>query len=217
MQYFLIKCEVYHGNAIGSIINFNYIFLEKATMRLVNMFCDLTKKDGLEFTSPSFCFAFTLIRAVMLDLPFDHQLVFDSLLLIKNQAAVRPKTTSKAKSNSDLQRPKFLPRIEMFQLLSEIISRTSGNLQDEAVLAFLTVAESCSTDDKCDSASRDEISCLLSALQNPSRNVRNTAIKALQKVSAAFPTSKKDNQIILRITKRIWITKYDIYEENRFV
>lgn len=179
------------------------------------MFCDLTKRDEQEFTSPSFCYAFTLIKSVMLNLPFDHQLVFDCLLLIKSQAAVRPKATSKAKCNSDLQRPKFLPRIEMFQLLSEILSRTSGILQDEAVLAFLTVAESCSVDEKCDPANRDEILCLLSALQNPSRNVRNTVLKALQKVAAAFPTSKKDNQIILRITKRIWITKYDIYEDNR--
>lgn len=186
-------------------------------MRLLNMFCDLTKKDGQEFTSPSFCYSFTLIRAVMLDLPFDHQLVYDCLLLIKNQANVRPKATSKAKSNSDLQRPKFLPRIEMFQLLSEIISRTSGNLQEKAVSAFLAIADSCSTDDKCDPASRDEILCLLSALQNPSRNVMYTTIKALQKVADAFPTSKKDNQIILKITKRIWITKFDIYEENRFV
>lgn len=190
--------------------------LETATVRLVYLFCDLTKKDGQEFTSPSFCYSFTLIRSVILDLPFDHKLVYDCLMLIKNQANVRPKATSKAKSNSDLQRPKFLPRIQMFQLLSEIISRTSGTLQNEAVLAFLSVADSCSTDEKCDPASRDEILCLLSALQNPSRNVRYTAIKALQKVADAFPTSKKDNQIILRITKRIWITKYDIYEENRF-
>lgn len=181
------------------------------------MFCDLTKKDGHEFTSPSFCYSFTLIRAVMLDLPFDHPLVHDCLLLIKSQANVRPKATSKAKSGSDLQRPKFLPRIEMFQLLSEIISRTSGSLQEKAVSAFLAVADSCSTEEKCDPASRDEILCLLSALQNPSRNVRYTAIKALQKVADAFPTSKKDNHIILRITKRIWITKYDIYEDNRFV
>lgn len=185
-------------------------------MRLVKLFCDLTKRDGLEFTSPSFCYSFTLIRAVMLDLPFDHQLVYDCLLLIKSQATVRPKAISKAKSNSDLQRPKFLPRIEMFQLLSEMISRTSGSLQDESVSAFLAVADSCSTDEKCDPASRDEILCLLSALQNPSRNVRFTAIKALKKVADAFPTSKKDNQIILKITKRIWITKFDIYEENRY-
>lgn len=181
------------------------------------MFCDLTKRDGLEFTSPSFCYCFTLIRAVMLDLPFDHQLVYDCLLLIKSQANVRPKAISKAKSNSDLQRPKFLPRIEMFQLLSEIISRTSGSIQETAISAFLAIADSCSTDDKCDPASRDEILCLLSALQNPSRNVRYTTIKALQKVAEAFPTSKKDNQIILKITKRIWITKFDVYEENRFV
>lgn len=203
--YCVLICAIY--------IIFN---LETATVRLVYLFCNLTKKGGQEFTSPSFCYSFTLIRSVMLDLPFDHKLVYDCLMLIKNQANVRPKATSKAKSNSDLQRPKFLPRIQMFQLLSEIISRTSGTLQNEAVLAFLSVADSCSTDDKCDPASRDEILCLLSALQNPSRNVRYTAIKALQKVADAFPTSKKDNQIILRITKRIWITKYDIYEENRF-
>lgn len=184
-------------------------------MRIVYLFCDLTKNEQ-EFTSPAFCYSFTLIRAVMLDLPFNHQLVNDCLLLIKNQATVRPKATSKAKSSSDLQRPKFLPRIEMFQLLSEIISRTSSNLQDTAISAFLSVADSCCTDEKCDPASRDEILCLLSALQNPSRNVRHTTIRALQKVADAFPTAKKDNQIILRITKRIWITKFDIYEENRY-
>lgn len=188
-----------------------------ATIRLVNLFCDITKKGEQEFTSPSFCYAFSLIKVVTLDLPFDHQLVNDCLLLIESQSNVRPKATSKAKINSDLQRPKFLPRIEMFQLLSEIISRTSGSLQDKAVSAFLAVADSCSTNEKCDPASREEILCLLSALQNPSQNVRCTAIKALQKVADAFPTSKKDNQIILRITKRIWITKYDIYEENRFI
>lgn len=193
------------------------MLLEKSTIRLVNMFCDLTKNGGKEFTSPSFCYSFILIRTVLLDLPFDHQLVNDCLLLIESQSNIRPKATSKAKMNSDLQRPKFLPRIEMFQLLSEIISRTTGSLQDKAVSAFLAVADSCTTNEKCDPASRDEILCLLTALQNPSRNVRCTAIKALQKVVDAFPTSKKDNQIILRITKRIWISKYDIYEENRFV
>lgn len=152
----------------------------------------------------------------MLELPFDDKLVYECLLLIKNQATVRPKATSKAKISLDLQRPKFLPRIEIFQLLSEIIGRTSGSLQNEAISAFLSVADSCSTDEKCDPASRDEILCLLSALQNPAQSVRYTAIKALQKVADTFPISKKDNQIILKITKRIWITKFDIYEENRF-
>ncbi|XP_050428073.1 eIF-2-alpha kinase activator GCN1 isoform X2 [Adelges cooleyi] len=189
--------------------------IEKASIRLVKLFCDLTHNEGQEMTSPAYCYAFTLIRAVMLDLPFDHSLVYDCLLLTHNQAAIRPKAVSKAKSNLDLQRPKFLPRIQMFQLLSEIISRSSNNLQDKAVLAYLTVAESCSTDEKCDPANRDEILCLLSALQDPSTKVRNTAIQALKMVVAAFPTSKKDTQIILKITKRIWITKFDIYEENR--
>ncbi|XP_050533442.1 eIF-2-alpha kinase activator GCN1 isoform X2 [Daktulosphaira vitifoliae] len=189
--------------------------IEKASTRLVKMFCDLTRNKKQELTSPAFCYSFTLIRAVILDLPFDHPLVYDSLSLLQNQATIRPKAVSKAKSSSDLQRPKFLPRIQMFELLSEIISRTIGNLQDKAASAFLTIAKSCSTEEKCDPASREEILCLLSALQNPCTKVRYTAIQALKMVAAAFPTSKKDTYIILRITKRIWITKFDIYEENR--
>ncbi len=33
----------------------------------------------------------------------------------------------------------------------------------------------------------------------------------------AFPTSKKDFQLCLKVTKRVWVAKHDVYPDNRLV
>lgn len=40
-------------------------------------------------------------------------------------------------------------------------------------------------------------------------------MQALEAMISAFPTAKKDYQLCLKVTKRIWVARHDVHPENR--
>nr|CAD7442358.1 unnamed protein product [Timema bartmani] len=91
----------------------------------------------------------------------------------------------------------------------------SGRVQQQAGATLLDLAMSGSGGEGCAFANSDEIQCLLSALQNPSAVVRDAALRGLAAMVRALPTLKQNYEEAVRLTRRIWVARFDVVEENR--
>lgn len=80
---------------------------------------------------------------------------------------------------------------------------------------FLEVAKSASGELDCAKASTDELEVLLRALQSPTEVVRDAALRGLSTMITSIPTYEENYDVSLKVSKRIWIAKFDISEENR--
>ncbi|XP_049938173.1 eIF-2-alpha kinase activator GCN1 [Schistocerca serialis cubense] len=168
--------------------------------------------------APSFCYCFPLLRSALLSstIKLDEGVILSTLQIISEHAQMRGQRTARTViGDSDLYHPRLLPRKQMFELLIDMISRTSGRVQQQAGAALLDVATSGSARDGCARASSEEIDSLLSALQNPSEVVRDAALRALAAMVQALPSFKEDYDQALRLIKRIWVARFDVCPENR--
>nr|CAD7392316.1 unnamed protein product [Timema cristinae] len=162
----------------------------------------------VHLTAPAFCYVFPLLRSALLTRS-DDDLVTLSLQIIAEHAQMR------GESLKDLHHPMLLPRRQMFELLIDLISSVSGRVQQQAEATLLDLAMSGSGEEGCAFANSDEIQCLLSALQNPSAVVRDAALRGLAAMVRALPTSKQNYEEAVRLTRRIWVARFDVVEENR--
>lgn len=92
---------------------------------------------------------------------------------------------------------------------------TSGRIQTQAEACILDVASSTNEAKGGAKASLDEIDILLGALQNPTEVVRDAALRSLSFMISSIPSYEENYTEALKISKRIWIAKYDVSEENR--
>ena len=115
----------------------------------------------------------------------------------------------------DPRHPRLLPRKQMFDLLIELMSSTTGRVQTHAVATLLDVAQSGSGTEGAALASTEEIDSLTGALQNPLTVVRDAALRSLMVIHNAFPTEKEDPLQLLNLTRRIWVAKFDVCDENK--
>lgn len=115
----------------------------------------------------------------------------------------------------DPRHPRLLPRRQMFDLLIELMSTTTKRVQTHAVATLLDVARSGSGAEGSALASSDEIDSLTGALQNPLAVVRDAALRGLMVIRDAYPTNKEDPAQLLNLTRRIWVAKFDVSDENK--
>ncbi|XP_063238170.1 stalled ribosome sensor GCN1 isoform X2 [Bacillus rossius redtenbacheri] len=185
--------------------------LSAAMTRAVRSVHRATRGRGaVPLSAPAFCYVFPLLRSALLSplARIDDDLVVASLQVVSVHAQVRGE-------GGGLHHPGLLPRREMFQLLIEIIGRTSSRIQAQAGAALLDVATSGSGVEGAARASADEIDCLLSALQNPSAVVRDAALRGLAVMVHALPTLDDNPDQAVCLTRRVWVAKFDVHEENR--
>ncbi|RZF42658.1 hypothetical protein LSTR_LSTR001453 [Laodelphax striatellus] len=165
-------------------------------------------------SAPAFCYCFPLLQSTLQSASClqsaDDYLLHIGLQLLAEHALMR-----QCQASPDLSDPQLLPRRHMFDLLVDIISKTSGRVQQQASATLLDVAGSASGKKGCGKTSRDEIDSLLSALQNPSNVVRDAALMGLQVMVNAFPSKKEDPELFLRLTRRLWVARFEVCEENR--
>ncbi|KAK5645448.1 hypothetical protein RI129_006748 [Pyrocoelia pectoralis] len=161
--------------------------LSKAATRAINLIYDnaMKKVDGQSagipqnhFTAPAFTYSFQLIKLMLLlpMTPKDEGLIHISLQIISEHSKLRYSVKEGA---INLYHPKYLPRQQMFELLIELISSTTGRIQSQAVTCLLDVAISASGAENCGKASLQELDVLLTALQNPKDVVRDSSLRAL--------------------------------------
>lgn len=133
------------------------------------------------------------------------------LQIIQDHAKQRGDSTNP----EDPKHPRLLPRKQMFDLLIEMMSNTTGRVQSQAVATLLNVAQSGSGSEGAALATSDEIDSLTGALQNPLTAVRDAALRGLIVIKNAFPTRKEDPVQLLNLTKRIWVARFDVSDENK--
>lgn len=78
------------------------------------------------------------------------------------------------------------------------------------------MAASAGDSEGCYPASTEEIDVLLEALQNPIDVVRDAALRGLSLMITSMPSFETSYDVALRISKRVWIAKFDVSPENRY-
>ncbi|XP_046688091.1 eIF-2-alpha kinase activator GCN1-like [Homalodisca vitripennis] len=188
--------------------------LEKATRRTVALLhrCTALKGRGQRLTGPAFCYCFPLVRSALLQVLNKPE---DPLVTLGLQIISEHAQTRGVGGMLDLYHPRLLPRRLMFDLLIDLINHTTARVQQQAVATLLDVAASGSGGPGCARASVEEIDCLLGALQNPSQVVRDSGLRGLTVMVPALPKQSENPELYLRLTRRVWVAKFDVAEENR--
>lgn len=216
------------GTVFSKNLNVFSELLANVTVRLLQPQCDidanwegedLTKamKRTLAqipkqcFTAPAFCYVFVFLRASLLSTyaKKNESFIHDGLQIISVHAKMR------GADAKDLFHPQYLPIKQMFEVLIELISSTSGRVQTQAAACLLDVTSCLSKNEGCAKATMSEIDVLLEALQSPIVVVRDAALRGLSVMTSCFPTYTEDYNNALRINRRIWIACFDTNDENR--
>lgn len=182
--------------------------LESAVKRSLQQLHHCIVKQKQLFTAPAFCYCFPFLNKTLLDCK-DDTMITQGLQIIQDQAKQR----GEASDRKDPRHSNLLPRKQIFDLLIDLMSTTTGRVQTHAVATLLDVAHSASGEDSWTFATSEEIESLTGALQNALPVVRDAALRGLLVVHKSFSKSSE----MLRLTKRIWIAKSDVSEENKIL
>ncbi|XP_060530072.1 stalled ribosome sensor GCN1 [Cylas formicarius] len=168
------------------------------------------------FSAPAFSYIFPLLNhGLTSNYAKNHdELVHQGLHVITEHAKLRGKENNGV---TDVYHPKYLPIKQMFILLVDIISSTSGRVQSQCEACFLEVAGCVSGEPGCAEATLDEIDILLAALQSHTAVVRDAALRGLLAVRSCLPNLERDYEYALKLYKRVWIARFDENEENRIL
>ncbi|XP_063983766.1 stalled ribosome sensor GCN1 [Diachasmimorpha longicaudata] len=191
--------------------------LDKAIKRTVNYLHTITVKDKRPLNAPAFCYVFPFISRTFTTC-HEEGIIIQDLQIIQEHVKQRA-DTDHAK---DPRHARLLPRRQMLDLLIDLMSTTSGRVHSHAVATFLDVAHSGSGEigenGKQTALSQpDEIDSLINGLENPAASVRDAALRALMIVKKSFPTAKSNYDQLLRLTRRLWIAKFDVSDENKIL
>ncbi|KAM0733122.1 Stalled ribosome sensor GCN1 [Formica fusca] len=187
--------------------------LDTAVKRTLNLIHAVTIKRKELFTAPAFCYVFPFIRKTLLSYKDDGMIV-QGLQLIQEHAKQRGDSTTDLK---DIRHPRLLPRKQMFDLLIELMETTTGRVQSHAVATLLDVAQSGSGQPGTAIATSEDIDSLIGALQNSLSTVRDAALRGLTVIRQAFPSRKEDRDQLDRLTRRVWIARFDVNDENKIL
>lgn len=184
--------------------------LEKTIKRTLNLIHASTTKLKELMNAPAFCYIFPFVSNTLLTWK-DEAMTTQGLQIVQEHAKQR----GEENNWKDPRHPRLLPRKQMLDLLIELMSSTTGRVQSQAVATFLDVANSGSGIPGTALAGPDEVDSLIGALENPLAAVRDAALRALMIVRSGFPTEDSDYEQLLRLTRRVWIAKFDISDENK--
>lgn len=177
-----------------------------------------TENDEIDenlLTAPAFCYVFEFLKKALLSksVSKDETLLLAGIQIMGKHAQQRG--SSIKGELTDYRHPKYMPRFEMMKLLMNLISIHRGRIQTQAVAALLDVAGSSSGHDYCAKADKQEIDHLLIALQNNLESVRDVSLRALMAIVDSLPSLKEDYELGLRLTRRLFVAKHDISDDNK--
>ncbi|XP_014216178.1 eIF-2-alpha kinase activator GCN1 [Copidosoma floridanum] len=184
--------------------------LPKAVRRTLSLIHSLTVKKKELMCAPAFCYSFNFIKKTLLTAK-DENVMTQGLQIMQDHAKQRGDSTNP----EDARHPRLMPRKQLFDLLIELMSTTSGRVQAHAVATLLDVAHSGDGSEGAALATSDEIESLTGALQYPVSAVRDAALRGLMVIKNSFPSNKEDPAQLLNLTRRIWIAKFDVCDENK--
>lgn len=166
-------------------------------------------------TAPVFCYVFEFLKKALANkaLTSNEDRLLQTIQIIARHVRV-PGDTVNGDLN-DYKHPKYLPRHQILVILLHLISSHRGRVQSQAVNAVLDLAKSSSGEPYCARGDRREIECLLNALQSNLDVVRDIGLRALDIMVKILPDVQSDYDFNLYLTRRLWVAKHDISDENR--
>lgn len=172
------------------------------------------EEDGL-VTAPTFCYVFEFLKKALTNktITSNEDRLLQTIHIIAKHVRV-PGDTADG-DLTDYKHPKYLPRYQILVTLLHLISSHRGRVQSQAVSAVLDVAKSSSGEAYCARGDRREIECLLNALQSNLDVVRDVGLRALDIMVNVLPDVMSDYDFNLYVTRRLWVAKHDISEENK--
>ena len=129
--------------------------LEKAVKRTLNLIHLHTVRQKQLFSAPAFCYVFPFVKRTLLTFK-DDGMITQGLQIIQDHAKQRGDSTNP----KDPRHPRLLPRKQMFDLLIELMSITTGRVQSHAVATLLDVAHSGNGENGAALATNEEINSL---------------------------------------------------------
>lgn len=162
----------------------------------------------IRISSPGLAYVLPMVEYLVNNSSSDS-LISQAVKLLSTQANHR------TMKSTNLFSPNLLPTKQMMNILIDIIDKTAGRVQQQAVSALLEVSKSVSGDIGCTNATPDQIDTLLSALRRSSPSIRDAALRSLQILVRMLPTKMTNPEQYLKLTRRIWVAKHDIVTENR--
>lgn len=173
------------------------------------------ENDGGLVTAPVFCYVFEFLKKALTNktLTSSEDRLLTAIQIISKHVLVPGDTVNG--DLTDYKHPKYLPRYQILVTLVHLISSHRGRVQSQAVNAVLDVAKSSSGEAYCARGDRREIECLLNALQSNLDVVRDVALRALDIMVNILPDMQSDYDFSLYLTRRLWVAKHDISDENK--
>ncbi|KAK3887663.1 hypothetical protein Pcinc_008247 [Petrolisthes cinctipes] len=193
--------------------------LEQAALRTLIMLYSATvpKKSNQDddmkiyYCAPGFVYCFPFLEWILNKMPGEEEhreMVCDQALqIISEHMAMR------GADKDDLFHPRFLPRKRLLSLIINVISKSSGRIQQNACAVLQEVCRCGSGESGCDTASLEEISVLLDSLQAPAQSVRDAALRGLLVVVKSLPKAETDLEAWLVVAHRLWVAKHDVAED----
>ncbi|KAE8739724.1 hypothetical protein FOCC_FOCC014768 [Frankliniella occidentalis] len=213
------KCDLnpaWEEEKLDSAVSRAITLMHKTTVRPRNEVIEDAQEKKRILSAPAFCYCFNFIRKALVyqSIQKDEGLMTKGIQIVSAHAQMKGGVVE-PKDGIDLYHPDLLPRRLMFELLIGIISVSTGRLQQLASAALMDVAASGSGKEGYARATEDEIDSLLSALQNQDTTVRDAALRGLAAMVGAFPTLKTNPEQAVRLTRRIWVARFDVVDENK--
>ncbi|XP_035021502.1 eIF-2-alpha kinase activator GCN1 [Hippoglossus stenolepis] len=197
--------------------------LDTAANRTVVLLHDQTvlqresKNDVAPLSAPAFSFCFPLLNAMLRESSGSTEetenMMTKELQVLNEHCELRAETNIDA-IVIDENGPELLPRVNMLQLLTRIISTAAPRLQVLASQCLTALCASAGGEEGCTVAEQQEIDVLLSALLSPCFSVRDSALRGLLEMEFALPTDSTE-ATGLSLLRRLWVAKFDVEEEGR--
>lgn len=172
-----------------------------------------TEDEADLLLAPVFCYAFEFLKKAVLHKAVakndDHLLL--AIQIIAKHVQV-PGDTADGDVN-DYRHPKYLPRFEVLKVLLGIVNAHRGRVQSQAAGAILDVAKSNSGEKFYARGDRQDVECLLNALQNSFDVVRDVALRSLTIMVAILVEFDADYEFNLYLIRRLWVANHDVSEE----
>lgn len=179
--------------------------LEQAVENTLNLLYDYTVNNNNIFSCASYAYVFEFLKRSLTNtyISKKEDLVLSGIKVIGNHAR-------QAKYKL------YTQRIEMLKLLLKMMSCYRTSVQTEAIITLLEIAKSCAENNCVSEVDQNEINVLLCSLENNSETIRNVALQALKILCRSITLEcQNDNLFGQNVTKRIWISKFDVSQINR--
>uniref|UniRef100_A0A7N6ASL0 TOG domain-containing protein n=1 Tax=Anabas testudineus TaxID=64144 RepID=A0A7N6ASL0_ANATE len=198
--------------------------LDTAAHRTILLLHNYTipQKDGktgevAPLSAPAFSFCFPLLNATLRESSGSTEetenMMTRALQVINEHSQLRA-STADDDIVIDENGPELLPRVNMLQLLTRIISTATPRLQVLASQCLTALCASAGGGEGCTVAEQPEIDVLLNALLSPCFSVRDAALRGLLEMEFALPTDSTEASG-LSLLRRLWVARFDVEEEGR--